>query len=253
MSFDRPRAVRDNIPQLLQLDAIEEKDIKMRFTLLAVVGLGSMASLLAGCAGSRDPAKTVAEQQAASTHILADKRQKGALLLLRIVESGIFGDNPCWGSVRLRKLSTGLPDEKAEFVDLGTAGRMFLPKEKKTEGTKASWLNGVPDAKSYERSFERIAPGRYVITKVQCRIAGGTELEGGHDDDGLFSHVTPFGGASTITVGEGQIVDAGYVHFLGTRSEPTVVASEASAAEREFMNKVIPEVYPAITFKKFGE
>jgi hypothetical protein len=54
-------------------------------------------------------------------------------------------------------------------------------------------------------------------------------------------------------VGEGQIVDAGYIRFGGRRSDPIVLASEASSAERAVMKDVIPSVYPAITFKKFGE
>ncbi|AVA26072.1 hypothetical protein [Rhizobium sp. NXC24] len=226
----------------------------MRFALLAFIGLGSVISLLSGCAGSTDPAKTAAQQQAVSAQILANKNRKGALLLLRIYEPGLFADQPCFGGIRLRRLGSGVPDDKAEVVDLGGARRMFLPKETKAEGKKAGFLNNVPDANTYEDSFYPIASGRYVITKIRCQYGAPiVELEGGHDDDGLFSHVTPFAGASTITIGQGQIVDAGYAHFEGKRDEPTVVATEASATEREFMKKVIPEVYPAITFKKFGE
>ena len=58
---------------------------------------------------------------------------------------------------------------------------------------------------------------------------------------------------SKITIGEGQIVDAGYFRVQGTKTHPVVVGQEASQAEREVMREVLPGAYSSITFKKFGE
>lgn len=230
----------------------------MRFALMAIVGLGSIGSLLTGCAGSTDPAKAAADQQAASNSILREKNDKGALLLVRMVDANLMGDHDCNGHIRLRKIDNGVPAKIAPSVDIYDADRWLLPKAHKPKDLKGSFLFPVANAKSYERSFTQIAPGRYVVTYAHCeygvaQYGGRTELEAGGDHDGLFSYVSPFGGASTITIGQGQIVDAGYIRLEGTRSDPIVAASEASAAEREIMKEVIPAVYPAITFKKFGE
>ncbi|WP_309550687.1 hypothetical protein [Rhizobium rhizogenes] len=115
----------------------------------------------------------------------------------------------------------------------------------------------MANAASYARSFRPIAPGRYAITYADCQygisqFSNGVKIEAGGDHDFLFNYVSPLGGASTITVGAGQIIDAGYIRLTGRRSDPVVVASDASSAERDVMKEIIPEVYSSITFTKFG-
>lgn len=43
-----------------------------------------------------------------------------------------------------------------------------------------------------------------------------------------------------------------YIRLAGTRSDPRVVGSEATPVERDLMKSVMPDVYPSITFTKFG-
>ncbi|UIJ82740.1 hypothetical protein LZK78_25895 (plasmid) [Rhizobium leguminosarum] len=127
---------------------------------------------------------------------------------------------------------------------------------KKPADLKGNFLNPVGDAEDYERAFHPIAPGTYVVTYASCELSspnGTLKLEAGRDHGGLFNYVSALEGASTITIGEGQIVDAGYFRVHGTRTHPVVVGQEASAAEREVMREVLPGAYSSITFKKFGE
>jgi hypothetical protein len=66
---------------------------------------------------------------------------------------------------------------------------------------------------------------------VECQYGfsqfnSGVKLETGGDHDLLFNNVSP--------------------------RNPVVVSSEASAAEREVMQEVLPEIYTSIRFTKFG-
>ena len=47
------------------------------------------------------------------------------------------------------------------------------------------------------------------------QFSNGVKIEAGGDHNFLFSYVSPLGGASTITIGAGQIVDAGYIRLVG--------------------------------------
>ncbi|MGZ2487810.1 hypothetical protein ACVITL_006395 [Rhizobium pisi] len=219
-------------------------------------GLSIVTALLASCGGTPDPAMIASERQAKSTEILNERKQKGALIMARFIYPGWLGPIRCSGRIRLRKLVDGTPDKVAAPQDLGTAFRWLLPDQAKPAVVKSNFLNGIPDAKDYERSFTPIAPGTYVVTYASCQISdpnGTSTLEAGGDHDGLFSYISALEGASRITIGEGQIVDAGYFRVQGTKTHPVVVGAETSAAEREVMKEVIPGAYPSITFKKFGE
>ncbi|ACI58943.1 hypothetical protein GGI64_005496 [Rhizobium leguminosarum] len=221
----------------------------------AVAGLSIIAVLLASC-GTKDPAMVASERVAKSTEILNARKQKGALILARFVYPGLFGPVRCPGDIRLRKLVNGAPDELAAPVGFWTAYRWLLPEQKKPADPKGNLLNPIGDAKDYERAFQPIAPGTYVVTYASCELSspnGTLKLEAGGDHDGLFSYISALEGSSTITIGEGQIVDAGYFRVQGTKTHPVVVGQEASAAEREVMREVLPGAYSSITFKKFGE
>jgi hypothetical protein len=223
----------------------------------ATVGLGLIAGLLTGCAGGHDPAKVAADHSAAVAQIASKKSQKGGLLLVRIVDANLMGDQYCSGHIRLRRIDNGKPDKNTPFEDIYSADRWLLPNEKKPKDMEATFLYRVADASSYARSFRPIAPGRYAITYADCQygisqFSNGVKLEAGGDHNFLFSYVSPLGGESTITIGPGQIVDAGYIRIAGRRSNPTIVASGASAAEREVMQQVLPEIYTSIAFTKFG-
>ncbi|WP_064697240.1 hypothetical protein [Rhizobium aegyptiacum] len=223
---------------------------------IAAAGLSALAMLLASCGGAHDPAMIAGERQTKSTELLNARKQKGALILARFVYPGLFGPVRCPGDIRLRKLVDGAPDKVAEPVSFWTAYRWLLPEQKKPEDMKGNFLNPVGDAKDYERAFHPIAPGTYVVTYASCSLSspnGTLKLEAGGDHGGLFSYISALEGASTITIGEGQIVDAGYFRVQGTRTHPVVIGQEASAAEREVMREVLPGAYSSITFKKFGE
>lgn len=232
-------------------------ETKMNSKFVVAMGLGLMASLLAGCAGGHNPEKAAAEHSAALTQIASKKSQKGALLLIRIVDANLMGDQYCSGHIRLRRIDNGKPDKNTAFEDIYSADRWLLPDEKKPKDMEATFLYRVANAASYARSFRPLSPGRYAITYAECQYGmsqygGVTKLEAGGDQDFLFNYVSPLGGASTITVGAGQIIDAGYIRLTGSRSNPAVVSSEASAAEREVMQEVLPELYTSIRFTKFG-
>ncbi|CAN7706573.1 hypothetical protein LJR251_005740 [Rhizobium rhizogenes] len=223
----------------------------MNAKFLAVVGLGLMTGLLAGCAGTPDPAKVAAQQHEGSAQILANKKKKGSLLLVRMVDSPLLGEMNCGGYITLRKINAGKPDETEPPLSVGSAVAYRLQNPNKLSlGQLFS-----ATAQKYERWFVPVAPGRYAITYASCRY-GNTTIEAGGDNDGLFgrtfSYVRPLGGESSITIGQGQIVDAGYMRLAGTRSDPRVVGSEATPAERDLMRSVMPDVYPSITFTKFG-
>ncbi|MDJ1638494.1 hypothetical protein G6M87_01190 [Rhizobium rhizogenes] len=229
----------------------------MRAKLFAAVALGLITTLLAGCAGGGAPGKVAAEHSAAISQIASKKSQKGALLLIRTVDANLMGDQYCSGHIRLRRIDNGKPDKNSAFEDIYSADRWLLPDEKKPKDMQATFLYRVANAASYARSFRPIAPGRYAITYADCQygisqFSNGVKIEAGGDHDFLFNYVSPLGGASTITVGAGQIIDAGYIRLTGRRSDPTVVSSEASAAEREVMQEVLPEIYTSIRFTKFG-
>jgi len=230
----------------------------MRVKLFAAVGLGLIASLLSGCAGGRDPGKASADHSAAVSQIALKKNQKGALLLIRIVDGNLMGDQYCSGHIRLRRIDNGKPDKNTAFEDVYSADRWLLPDEKKPKDMQATFLYRVADSSSYARSFRPIAPGHYAITYADCQygisqFSNGVKIEAGGDHNFLFSYVSPLGGESTIAIGQGQIVDAGYVRIAGRPSNPTILASGASAAEREVMQEVFPEIYPSISFTKFSQ
>jgi len=222
----------------------------------AAVGLSIVAVLLASCGGAHDPAMVASERQAKSTEILNKRKQKGALILMRFIYPGWLGPIRCDGEIRLRKLVDGAPDKVAAPENVWSGFKWLLPEQSKPADIKGNILNPVGNAKEYERVFHPIAPGTYVVTYASCQMSGpnGTEtLEAGGDHGGMFSYISALEGASKITIGEGQIVDAGYFRVQGTKSHPVVVGAEASPAEREVMREVLPGAYSSITFKKFGE
>ncbi|MBY3095461.1 hypothetical protein HFO15_33685 [Rhizobium laguerreae] len=228
----------------------------MRKRALVAAGLSAIVVLLASCGGTHDPAMIASERQAKSTELLNARKQKGALILARFVYPGLFGPVRCPGDIRLRKLVDGAPDKVAAPVSFWTAYRWLLPEQKKPADMKGNILNPVGDAKDYARAFHPIEPGTYIVTYASCELSspnGTLKLEAGGDHGGLFNYISALEGASTITIGEGQIVDAGYFRVHGTRTHPVVVGQEASAAEREVMREVLPGTYSSITFKKFGE
>ncbi|MBB4236293.1 hypothetical protein [Rhizobium esperanzae] len=222
----------------------------------AAAGLSIIAVLLASCGGTTDPAMVASERVVKSTEILNKRKQKGALILVRFLYPGLFGPIRCDGRIRLRKLINGEPDKVAAPEDVYSGFKWLLPEQSKPADIKGNLLNPVGNAKEYERVFDPIASGTYVVTYASCQMSspnGTTTLEAGGDHEGLFSYISALEGASTITIGEGQIVDAGYFRVQGTKSHPVVVGQEASAAEREVMREVLPGAYSSITFKKFGE
>ena len=223
----------------------------MNAKFFATAGFGLLAVLLAGCAGTPDPAKVAAEQHEGSAQIFAKQKKKGSLLLVRMVDSPFLGDVDCDGYITLRRINAGKPDETEPPLSVGSAASYRLQNPNKLSlGQLFS-----ASAQRYERWFVPVAPGRYSITYASCHY-GNTTIEAGGDQDGLFgrtfSYVRPFGGDSTITIGQGQIVDAGYIRLTGTRSDPRVVGSVATPAERDLIKSVMPDVYPSITFTKFG-
>ncbi|MEZ2130706.1 MULTISPECIES: hypothetical protein [unclassified Sinorhizobium] len=224
------------------------KNPRMR---LKTVGVWCIAGLLAGCAGTPDPAKVAALQHEGSAQIFANKKEKGALLLVRMVDSPMFGDVNCSGYITLRRINAGKPDESEPPQSVGSAVAYRLQNPNKL--VLGQLFSAT--AQKYARWFVPVAPGRYVITYATCGYDNVT-IEAGGDHDGVFgralSYVRPFGGESTITIGPGQIVDAGYIRLDGTRSDPRAVGSEATPAERDLMRSVMPDVYPSITFTKFG-
>jgi hypothetical protein len=245
-----------NEHQLLHLSSNRPGENLMKKRNFTASALSIVSMLLASCGGAKDPAMIAGERQAKSEEILNERKQKGALIMTRFIYPGLFGPIRCLADIRLRKLVAGAPDETTPPVDLGTPARWLLPEQAKPADMKGDFLNPVPDAKDYERAFQPIAPGTYVVTHARCQMSspnGTTTLEAGGDHGGLFSYISALEGASTITIGEGQIVDAGYFRVQGTRDHPVVVGQEASSAEREVMKEVIPGAYSSITFKKFGE
>ncbi|WP_244616950.1 MULTISPECIES: hypothetical protein [unclassified Rhizobium] len=231
-----------------KLALTEKENPEMR---LRTVGLWVGLGFLAGCAGTPDPAKVAAQQQQGSAQILAKKKQKGSLLLVRLIDFPLLGDVNCGGYITLRKIKAGKPDETEPPVSVSSAAAYRLPNPNKLSLGQLF----AATAQRYERWFVPVEPGRYAITYANCSY-GDMTIEAGGDTDGVFgralSYVAPFGGESAITIGQGQIVDAGYVRLTGTRSDPRVVGMEATSAERDLMRSAMPDVYPAITFTKFG-
>lgn len=223
----------------------------------AAAGLSIIAVLLlAACGGTKDPAMVASERVEKSTEILNKRKQKGALILARFIYPDLFGPIRCAGQIRLRKLVDDAPDKVAAPEDVWTGFKWLLPDQGKPKDINGNLLHPVGNAAEYERVFHPIAPGTYVVTYASCQMSspnGTTTLEAGGDHGGLFSYISALEGASKITIGEGQIVDAGYFRVKGTKSHPVVVGAEASAAEREVMREVLPGAYSSITFKKFGE
>ncbi|WP_176538840.1 hypothetical protein [Rhizobium sp. J15] len=223
----------------------------MNAKFVAAVGFGLMAGLLAGCAGTPEPAKIAAQQHEGSSQILANKNKKGSLLLVRMVDSPLLGDVNCGGYITLRRVDAGKPDETEPPISVGSAVAYRLQNPNKL--VLGQLFSAT--AQKYARWFVPVAPGRYVITYANCSY-GDITIEAGGDEDGLFgrafSYVHPFEGDGAITIGEGKIIDAGYIRLAGTRSNPRVVGSEATPAERELMRSVMPDVYPSITFTKFS-
>jgi len=219
---------------------------------LKTLGIWFAISLVAGCAGTTDPIKIAAQQKEGSAQIAARKQQKGSLLLVRIIESGLFGTVHCGGLITLRKLNAGRPDETERPINFSGAVPYNPPNRNKL------YISNIfpVSPKDYATEFVPIAPGRYAITHVACST-GEIELEAGDDKRGIFggepTHISALGGESTITIGENQIVDAGYIEVSGMRRDAArVTATEATPAERDLMKRVIPDVYPSITFTKFG-
>lgn len=219
------------------------------------IGVWFAIALLSGCAGTPDPVKVAGEQHEASSQIFAKQKTKGALLAVRLV----VGYGSCPGFINLRRLNAGKPDESEPAVTIYSA-TAYRASNNSSPGISIklplSNIFGL-SAKQYVGEFVPIAPGRYVITYATCNNhSNGTTIQAGGDQSGMLgralSYVRPLGGDSVITIGQGQIVDAGYIGLEGTRNDPRVVGFEATPAERDLMKSMIPEVYSSITFTKFG-
>jgi hypothetical protein len=78
---------------------------------LRTVGVWFVIGLLAGCAGTPDPAKVAAQQHEGSVQIFANQKKRGSLLLVRMVDSPLLGDVDCGGYITLRRINSGKPDE----------------------------------------------------------------------------------------------------------------------------------------------
>lgn len=141
----------------------------------AAAGLSIIAGLLASCGGTTDPAIVASERVAKSTEILNKRKQKGALILVRFLYPGLFGPVRSNGQIRLRKLIDGEPDKVAASEDVYSGFKWLLPEQSKPTDISGNLLNPVRNAKEYERVFDPIAPGTYVVTYASCQISRRTE------------------------------------------------------------------------------
>lgn len=168
----------------------------------------------------------------------ADKflKEKGAAIAFRaMVGKNLLGNPAECGSVALRRV-----DGKQQFetvrVNTGSGFRLF-------KGYSAK----DPRDEGYRIKFEPIKPGKYIVTALNCdsgyvnppRLSDGTDIA--------------VAGANTITIGSGELVDAGTLDFKANFSgRGFLVSYPSESAYRAMVRKNMPNVYSRISFKTFA-
>jgi hypothetical protein len=193
-------------------------------------------------------------------------KQKGAAVVARITWSQKYCTN---GTAQLNRIVEGRISD--EFY---TVGEVRPPSDKDRNGLAELGkayvhfltLNfaALPKGVDIRTAFVPIEPGTYVVTRVECTYGRTRAVLGGERLPSLFEKPVkytpkPVLGDNYITIGNGEIVDAGILdldviedaHFFGD-GKARIIASEAPPVFREAIKQNLPELYPRITYKRFA-
>lgn len=192
-------------------------------------------------------------------------KKNSAAIVVRVSESSSYCGS---GQVVLNKIVNGKIDNSQSVTvgqvatgDLKDFGRMYL--HVLTFNLPA--ITKEVDKGDIRTSFRAIAPGSYVATYASCNMGQSRVWMGGNEGGTLFSPAAPpmlrpLAGSNHIVIGEGQIVDAGFLNIQVLQSDlrpngrgiAVLIGSEAPANFREAIRKNLPDLYPKITYTKFA-
>lgn len=235
-------------------------------------GLAKSAALLAtvatlaSCATNPNSTKMGADGKDAARQADAMVAEKGAAAVVRVSLNGSYCLH---GTVRLQEVVDG-KIRSGPFTEIGQPSGIYGADAivKKLAKTTAQMLtlnvpalikeNGVRDIRT---SFRPIEPGRYAVTMITCEN-GNSTASMGTGNGGLFGaqgkEPTTLFGDNTITIGKGQIVDAGVIDIVQissggffTSARARLAGSEAPQTFKDAIRLNVPEIYPRITYTKF--
>lgn len=222
-------------------------------------------SLLAGCADiNSTKLGEGAKEAAAKAKSMA--QQKGAAIVVRVSLSGSYCTS---GQVILTRIVNG--QLSGDTVEIGQfLGDTPADGLKELGKTYVHFLTfNLPaiaktiDSQDIRTSFRPIAPGSYVVSQALCQIGQQHSASLGSNGASLFSAAprrpVAVAGDSYISVDSGQIVDAGVldIHVIQRNNlfmdgKGLLIASVAPTAFREAIRQNLPDLYPNITYTKFG-
>lgn len=229
----------------------------------------SAFSALASCVSNPNSTEMNADGKDAARHADAMVAAKGAAAVVRVSLNGNFCVR---GTVRLQKVVDG-KISSGPFTEIGQpigiyGGDAIMKQLARTTGqmltlnvTKLLKENSVSDIRT---SFRPIEPGHYAVTMIRCEN-GNSVATMGTDNVGLFGvqgtkpQFTLLGD-NTLTVGKGQIVDAGVIDIVqmgrrgGILSGSALARLVGSQAPQTFKDAVrlnVPDVYSRITYTTF--
>ncbi|MFS2155536.1 hypothetical protein [Rhizobium sp. Rhizsp42] len=221
---------------------------------------------LASCATNPNSTKMGADGKDAARQADAMVADKGAAAVVRVSLNGSYCVR---GTVRLQKVVDG-KISSGPFTEIGQPSGIYGADAmvKKLAKTTAQMLtlnvpalikeNGVRDIRT---SFRPIEPGHYAVTMITCEN-GNSTASMGTGNGGLFGaqgkEPHTLLGDNTITIGKGQIVDAGVIDIVQTSSggffssaRARLAGSEAPQTFKDAIRLNVPEIYPRITYTKF--
>ncbi|WP_018902059.1 hypothetical protein [Rhizobium sp. 2MFCol3.1] len=223
---------------------------------------------LASCATNPNSTKMGADGKDAARQADAMVADKGAAAVVRVSLNGSYCVR---GTVRLQKVVDGKIGS-GPFTEIGQPNGLYGGDAiiKNLAKTTAQMLtlnvpalikeNGVRDIRT---SFRPIEPGRYAVTMITCQngnsIASmGTGNAGFWGVQGKEPQYTLLGD-NTITIGKGQIVDAGVIDivqmssggFFSGAARGRLVGSQAPQTFKDAIRLNVPEIYSRITYTKF--
>ena len=236
--------------------------------LLKCAALVSAFATLASCAGNPNSPTMGTDGKDAARQADAMVASKGAAVVVRVSIDGSFCAS---GIVRLQKVIDGKIGS-GPFTEIGQPTGVYgadavMKQFARTTGQmltlNVSKLLKENSLRDIRTSFRPIEPGRYAVTMISCRN-GNYNASMGSPNVGLFGvqgtepQFTLLGD-NTITIGKGQIVDAGVIDVVpigGARlssrnGQARLVGSQAQQTFRDALRLNVPDVASRIIYTKF--
>lgn len=229
----------------------------------------SIFAALASCVSNPNSPEMGADGKNAARQADPMVAEKGAAAVVRVKLNGNFCAR---GTVRLQKIVDG-KIAPGPFTEIGQPSGIYggaAAMKQFARMTGQMLTLNVPklvkenSAGDIRTSFRPIEPGHYAVTMISCEI-GNSIATMGTGNLGLFGvqgtepQFTLLGD-NTITIGKGQIVDAGVIDIVQTKKDglfsggarARLIGAQAPQTFKDAIRLNVPDVYSRITYTKFS-